>query len=344
MAEIYIFKITRADIERVDSGVRIRLWYPTTPEVTNKRLPRNPEWGAQVFDRLLREGYTTLADQNNPIRPCSGGSAYLFDDDVLLFHRRDVRAPTHPLYHSIAGGFPKNKGEVTTEDGLISCSLRETAEENILLTKGSQRLLVPKGSESHTLESASRLGLADLPQIQIETERIDPPDVLEAYTEDGSLLFSTRAFLDCIFDSEAGLTALQILRMKGVTSTDVLPVDGEYMITDGKPIFFDRECYLSTLEDLNSKPFGDAIQNPLVYRQEWIPSTSGRIVVPRQQTISDYKPPHLGPDKIPADYPHIFGPDDMLVRVLDGLGVEGYKGGWIKMQLEKERKAVAIKG
>ncbi len=362
MSDLYLFKITKADMQRMDNGgIKVRLWYPTNPVVTGKRLLPNPEWGVHVFETFLRDGYTTLATKDNPVRPSSAGSAYLFADDVLLAHRRDSGAPTHKLYHSIPGGFPRNKDEVSTEAGLMACGLRESAEENVILTREHKpKLLLPTGCEDFTIESAGRLfgtsAIIDnrLQTMSAQTELLDPPDVLEVYTDE-SLLFSTRTFLEVMFDSEPSINALQVARMGRIDSDSVTPIDAEFMRDkSGKIVFFNRESYLLPLADLNGLAFGDPLQDPTVYRTEWRScGWTGNQPFPTLQTRESYKPQpektgdaerqFFGPDMKPVSHPHIWAPDDMLIRVLDGLGVSGYKGRWAEIQLEKEKEALCRK-
>ncbi|MBI4164035.1 MAG: hypothetical protein HY512_04180 [Candidatus Aenigmarchaeota archaeon] len=359
MSDLYLFKITKADIQMMDNGgIKVRLWYPANPAVTGKRLPPNPEWGVHVFETFLRDGYATLATPDNPIRPSSAGSAYLFADDVLLAHRRDSGAPTHKLYHSIPGGFPRNKDEVSTETGLMMCGLRESAEENVILTRENKpKLLLPMGYENFTTESAGRLfgqsAIIDgrLPIMYIQTELLDPPDVLEVYTDEGPL-FSARAFLEVMFDSEPAVNALQVARMGRIDSDSVTPMDAEFMRDNsGRTIFFNRESYLLPLADLNGCAFGDPLQDPTVYKTEWRScGWTGDQPFPMLRTMVDYKPqpektgdpekPFFGPDMKPARHSHIWAPDDMLIRILDGLGVSGYEGRWAEIQLEKEKEAI----
>ena len=114
---------------------------------------------------LVSNGYAELANPEHSLRPSAGGSPYLFEDNVILFHRKDSGAPTHKLYHSIPGGFPRSQKELYSAEGLRQIGLRESAEENLLITRDTKpKLIVPKDSVDHVLKSAKRLGIDHLPK------------------------------------------------------------------------------------------------------------------------------------------------------------------------------------
>ena len=172
----------------------------------------------------------------------------------------------------------------------------------------------------------------------METEVLEPSDVLEVYGEDGSLIYSTRGFVCFSFDAERSITTLQIRKLKGIRSDEILPIDAEYMIgKDGQLIGIDRESYLCSLEELSGKRFGDKLDNPRVYRTEW--EQVGDLRIPRPKLWTPEKP-FLGPNAVVLDHPHVWAPDDMLSRILDGLDVPGFAGRWKEIEPEKEKNAL----
>ena len=133
--EIAIFKIFKADATYESGNLKVRLFYPRNPAEENKRLFENLQFGIRTLETLLKEGYAQIANQENPFKPADGGSIYFFNNGDFLVHRRDKKAPMHKLYHSAPGGYTDSLDSTFTEQGLIETGLRETAEENLLITK-----------------------------------------------------------------------------------------------------------------------------------------------------------------------------------------------------------------
>lgn len=328
MGEIWSFDINKADARiNGDGSLTVRLFYPKNPRPSEERIPENLEFGISVFERLLREGYSHIADDKNPIGPASAGSLYVLKDGKIVCHRRDRFAPTHKMYHSAYAGYPSSRDVVFSERGLQRTALRECAEECLLVTRDKKPwLVVPNDSMDHTLESARRLGLNLKPRF-VDVETMEPKDTLEVYDVDENIIFKARANLDFMYESATSLNALQLRRFP-LSSDEVLPIDAEGMMTDGKFVHLNRESYLIDLTELAGKRFGDVLTSPEVY-QTRIENGSPVIFTP------DYDAPFLGPDKVPVTDPHIWAPENLLTRTLDALGVGEYN--WMKMELWKER-------
>ena len=331
MKEILHFKVYRADARiNENRGITIRLFYPRNPELITKRIKENLSFGIEAFERLIKERYSKIADNQNPIKPAAAGSLYLLEDNRIICHRRDRFAPTHKLYHSAYSGFTQSRKGIYSAEGLIETALRETAEECLLITtERIPRLLVPNSSKEETLKSAKRLGL-NLEFLCFDTEVLEPQDTLEVYDENGKIIFSAKGFLDLIYESQSSLNFLQIRKIP-FSSQEVLPVDAEFIENRGKLIHLNRESFIIDLKELRGKPFGSVLNNPSVYQTK----IEDGIPVPYSPA---YAKPFLGPDAIEVESPHIWAPDNLLTRCLDALGVEGYKGRWKEIELWKEKK------
>ncbi|MBI2672542.1 hypothetical protein HYX16_06430 [Candidatus Woesearchaeota archaeon] len=333
MPEIYQFPIRKAEAIIKDGRMTVRLFYPadTKPQ---KRLPENPKFGVSVFEDLVKEGFAAIADEQNPIGPCGGGSLYILKDDVIVCHRRDSKAPGHAMYHSAYSGWPDSEKAIFTADGLVDICLRETAEECLLVTRDPKPwLLVPKDSQEYTHASAKRLGI-DLRERLVDVELVPPTDTLEVYDHNCNQIFTAKAFLRFIYESNTSLNASQI-RQLPLSSDEVVPIDAEGMISkDGKFIHFNRESYFVSLDEIAKMQFGSIMglqgQGVRVFK------TMARDGIPEVYT-PEYREPFLGPDNVPVIHPHIWAPEDSLTRALDGLGIPGYKGKWMEIELWKER-------
>lgn len=328
MEEIYNFKVTNAHAQIVDGKMTVRISYPKDPEILTKRLPEDLEFGVSVFERLIALGYSNIAYENHPIKPASAGSLYVLKDGKIVCHRRDRFAPSHKLYHSAYAGYTQSREFVYTAEGLKQTALRESAEECLLVTRDKKpRLVVPNDSKDYTLEAAKNIGL-ELEPLFVDVETLEPTDTLIVFDEDNNLIFEAKAFLEFIYESQTSLNALQ-LRSFPFSSEEVLPVDAEGMMRDGKFVHFNRESYVLDPKDIARKPFGTRMQDPQVFQTR---IENGIPLVFRPE----YKEPYLGPDKIEVNNPHIWAPEDLLCRTLDALGVEGYKGRWMYLEWLKE--------
>jgi len=326
-SDIAHFKVYKAEATREKEKLTVKLFYSRNPEQLYGRLDEKIQWGINTLEALLSGGYALIADQNNPTKPPSAGSLYLLKDNNIIVHRRDAGAPIHKLYHSACSGYTNSSDFVYTEKGLQETALRETAEECLLVTRDNvPRLVVPndpkdkelsKKVEKYTLDSARRLGLA-LEPLSIDVEILDPSDRLEVYDEDNNLLYATKAFLDLQWEASTSISALQIRKLP-LHVEDIVPIDAEGMIKDGKWIHFNRESYFLSLSDLEKQKFGTPLSEPRVFKTK-IENGFPKVFTP------EYEKPYFGPDKVETTDPHIWAPEDLLTTCLDGLEVEGYKG------------------
>ena len=336
MSDIFLFEVPQAYAHTDTVGGKrhmiVQLYYPINPKPIDKRLPPDPAYGASIFDQLLSTGYAQIADADHPIKPASAGSLYVMRDGKIICHRRDKGTPTHALYHSAYAGYTSSDEFTHSEEGLRQTGLRESAEECLLVTRESPGvrpwLVVPNDSRDYTLASARRLGL-DLRPRYVDVDVAEPTDVLEVYDEKGTPIFTARAFLEWIRESQSSLNALWI-RQFPLSSEEVVPVDAEgNPKPDGTFSHFNRESYV--LDPHTLGPFGSILKNPIVYQTKR-PIVNG---VPEMYT-PEYREPFLGPDKVEVTDPHVFGPEDLLCRTLDALGVPGYENQWVVIQRNKE--------
>jgi hypothetical protein len=326
MAESNGFYITKGSVSLADDGLVMRLTYPTNPKKIHERIPENLQFGIEVYQRLLEEGHAPIADEQNPVRSPSAGSAYLFSDGRMVINRRDMSAPTHKKYHSAYAGFPDSSEAAGLSESIVQTVLRESAEEGLLVTRDKNPwLIVPTDSADYTLESARRLGL-ELPKRYVNAEWEEPTDKLEVYDEQGNLLFTHKALLDIIFESETSINALHLRRIP-LSSEEVYPVDSEGIMEGNRFIHFNRESYIINPDMANVK-FGDIMKNPLVF-QTRIKNGKPEVYTP------EYNEPFYGPDGIKVVNPHVWAPDNLVTRYLHALNIAGYN--WINMELWKEQ-------
>ena len=327
MAEYNGFYISNGDVSLESNGLVMRLTYPANPKKIEGRLPENLQFGIEVYQKLLQNGHSAIANEENPVRPPSSGSTYLFTDGKMVICRRDKGAPTHKLYHSAYAGFPDTFKAVGSSEGIAQTALRESAEELLLITREKNPwLIVPTDSIDYTLASAQRLGL-ELPKRYVGVEWADATDRLEVCDEQGNLLFTHKALLDIIFESETSINALHLRRIP-LSSEEVYPVDAEGMMKNGRLIHFNREAYLINPEDMSSIRFGGIMKHPLVF-QTRIQDGKPNAYTP------EYKEPFIGPDEMKVVDPHIWAPDNQVTKYLHALSIDGYN--WIEMELWKEK-------
>jgi hypothetical protein len=327
--EISIFKINRAEASYENGNIHLNLYYPRNPAEETKRIPENLSFGKEVLEELLSKGFSPIADVSNPIKPADGGSMYVFNDGAFLVHRRDKGAPMNKLYHGAPGGYTDTLDSTFSERGLLETGLRESAEENLLITRDKNpRLIVPNDSIEYTLESAKRLGI-DLKPLYLAVETLPSSDTLEVFYEDGEPIFTSRSrgFLDPIWAGSTSLSLMQI-RLLPISSEEVLPIDGEGMMIKGNWKHFNREFYILSKEEIANKPFGTPLDNPRVY-QTRIENGKPIVYTPVSQA------PYFGPDLIEVTHPHLWSPENHTNVCLDALDVPGYNGKRLLKELIK---------
>ncbi|MFA5857134.1 MAG: hypothetical protein WC867_07255 [Candidatus Pacearchaeota archaeon] len=333
--EISIFKINRAEASYEDGNIHLRLYYPRNPAEETKRIPENLEYGKKVLEELLVKGFSQIADMSNPIKPADGGSMYVFNDGAFLVHRRDKGAPMNKLYHGAPGGYTDTLDSTFSEKGLLETGLRESAEENLLITRDiNPRLIVPNDSIEYTLKSAKQLGI-ELKPLYLPVDILPSSDTLEVFYEDGEHIFTSknRGFIDPIWAGSTSLSLMQI-RLLPISSEEVLPIDGEGMMIKGEWKHFNRESYILSKEEVANKPFGTPLENPRVYQTR---IENGKPIV--------YNPvsqePFFGPDLIEVTNPHLWSPENHTNVCLDALGVPGFKEKRLLKELIKIKFKIA---
>lgn len=338
--EIAIFKINRAEATYENGALGVDLFYPRNPELLIKRLDGNPAYRVKVLKKLLRDGHAKIASEKVPMKPADGGSIYAFSDGVFLVHRRDKGAGVHKLYHSAPGGYTDSLDSTFSEEGLIATGLRESAEENLLVTKDNPpRLIVPNDSCEYTLKAARTLGIELKPRY-VDVGTLPSRDRLRVFNEDGGLIFQSygRGFLDIMWDDSTSFSLMQI-RLMPFSSDEVLPIDAEGMMIKGQFKHFNRESYLVAVCDVANKVFGTPLENPRVYQTRF---EGGMPIVYTPEYGRD-QTPFLGPDGVQVTHPHIWAPENHTTVCLDALGVEGYKGRRLSTELWKNQCKVSGK-
>ncbi len=358
--EIYHFEVPRAEAElfNVDSpeeGMVVRLFYPRVQRDVKGRFPESPEslaFGIDSLEQLLTKGFAQIGTQEFPLKPAAAGSLYLLNDNSIIVHRRDKFAPTHKMYHSAYAGYTHDRDFVFTEKGLRETGLRETAEECLVFLRstipGRTHLVIPNDSKDQTIASARRIGIKlgrNVRPYYINVDVCEPPDILEVYWEDNEEepIFTARAVLDYIRESQTSLNALQIRKLP-FPSNVVFPVDAEGMVSnDGKWKWFNRESYIIPLDDIAGKEFGHILEHPRVYQtrivngipEVYTPEYIKPYLAPGIKLVSPDKPGIRAP--VEVIHPHIWAPENLLTACLDALGVKGYIGKKHNIEQWKQR-------
>ncbi len=332
--EIAIFKVFNGEATYENGALQVKLFYPRNPQVIEKRLDGNPEFGVNTLETLLREGHARIATPEVPLKPADGGSVYFFQDGVFLVHRRDAKAGVHKLYHGAPGGYTDSLDSTFSEYGLIETGLRETAEENLLITRDkTPRLYVLNDSREHTLAAARRLGI-DLEKVKliyIDAGTLPSDDSLQVFYENGEPIFSSKGkgFLDIMWDDSTSFSMMQV-RLMPLSSEEILPVDAEGFMKGDMFRHFNRESYLIGKNEVANKLFGTPLENPRVYQ------TRIENGIPIVYAL-EYREPFLGPDAKQVTHPHIWAPENHTTVCLDALEIPGYKGKRIETELWKNR-------
>lgn len=333
--EIYDFKVPRAEVEFDGRGLTVRLFYPSLNQLEeiSSRLPEQLDFGISVFEQLLREGKAVAAVPSFPLKPSSGGSMYILEDNAIVCHRRDKGAGVHKLYHSPNGGYAKSREFTHTLKGLEATALAETAEECLLITRdknseGKPWLVVPEESEEETLKRA-QLFKIDLPIRKIKSEILEGRDRLEVYENNLPLFKAEKVCISVVYESVTSLSTLWPRKLP-LHGNEVVPIDTEGMEKQGKFIHFNREAYLIPLEEIVNKKFGTPLNKFEVYQLDKVESGIPQVKTPF------YSQPYLGPEGVAVTNPHIWAPEDMMVNCLRSLDVAGYRGSdGLQLELEK---------
>lgn len=349
MSEIYSFAIPKAHAHfNSRGGLSVRLFYPKNPIVEAKRLAEQPEFGIGVLDKLMTDGDAYIATPDAPIKPAAGGMLYMFDDGAVLFHKRNEKAPTHPLCHSAASGYTNSREGAYSAQGVLDTCLREGVEEQLLFTPDGRCMYVPRGGEEYAQAQAKKLGLD--PEIKtkpIDIEFLPGKDKLTVFDgETTDIIFEVKnVLIEAVWATQTSLSALRIAKLP-MSSTDVVPISAE-CVPDGKGgyIHFNNESFVAFPGDLDNVNWGDALDlgNIRVYENRFEQTANGRVPKPKLMTILDYPLPFrindIGSDTaVVSNYPHpqVFCPEDLLCRCLDELDVSGYKGRWMEIERGKE--------
>ncbi|MFH0977823.1 MAG: hypothetical protein V1837_00840 [Candidatus Woesearchaeota archaeon] len=326
MADILQFPIYKASATLTKAGMLVQIFYPENPAFVNKKIESNAN-GPDIFDELSISGYSKIATAENPIRPASAGYVYMFQDEKIMFHRRDMGAKIHKMFHSVSVGYPQNKEEIFGRNALETIAKREASEECMLITRERNPWIVaPTELMEETEKQAKKYGI-EMKIREIKGERIRAPDTIEAYSSQGELIYRANGIVEFGFEKETFLNLLIALQLQ-IDSTEIMPVDMEGKQSEDGYERFNRESYLAKMETLPR--FGKPLKDFEVFQAK---IEAGKLI----PDIPAYKGTIFnGPEGIQVEHPHIFAPDDMLVRVLDALGAKEYEGKWMQIEKEKE--------
>ncbi len=340
MKEILNFPIKEAYAEMVGNGLTVTLHYPATREEFNERrltrdMPGLLEHGIRCLEALQRGERVRIGTEQFPSRPASGSILDILNDGSFYTHRRDGGTRVHPWYHGIASGFPSTKRELVDVDTL---QRREAAEEHIFTDGDGYICILPDSvSEETTKARLGYLGLGN-GTIKLRKEDIEylaGNDELVVLDNNGAEISRVRGNIYLSWEQEANV-AIAKIRQWNIEPEHVEGFDAEGMLKDGRFIHFNREMFYFTRKQLDGLRFGDELVEPDVY------------VLKRLKIGIDtfgFSSSRVGKKKNDGvEIPDIFKPDDGLRRVLDALGIEGYKGRWIKHELEQSGIALQALG
>lgn len=350
--------VHEAEVVRKDEkGLEVTLNCSSSTHEIDRRLKGNPGWGEKFFYELKNNGKATLADQHNLTQTPNGANMFIFvkpeyfkdietfrdakeAGGYIVMHRRDLGAPTHKFYHAIVGG-RASKQDLLCPEGLRGIGLRESAEEQLFLTREEGLILVPENYTSQNMRTVAgtvkKMGLQQRYHRFISCKELHPQDILKVKI-DGEELFKLKTNMKFLFNPETTIDTIQVYVLAW-DPENVLPMDCEGMEKDGRFIHFGRESFLAPLDSLEGLLFGRPLPDKVkVFRTQ--KDEQGNYVT-QETTDFNYarhkkvEGAYTGPDGIAVIHPQIFAPDDNLVRAL-GTGLkpwDEYK--WLKFERER---------
>jgi hypothetical protein len=350
MSDIIQFNVTEAhaSYNQSDGSLNVDFYYPRHPEERTERLGPNPEFGVATLDKLIKTGKARIATEENPISPPTAGSLPVTSDGKFICNRRDDGPIVHSMYHSPYSGFAQSMDELYTANGMDDLAGRESAEELLLLTRerslknGKPYLIVTESTKHHTIESAKRMGLEDLTLREVKEEILPGKDTLNVLYEVGNHIYQLQTNFTMLWNIDASTIAMQIRKLD-IDSSEILPMDAEFMKRGDSIIHFNRESFIvdpnsiqvpkvnpdfipTTLEGLG---YACPMHNPQVF-QSYLDPKRGRIIHTPHNSPLEF----LGPGKTKVNQPYLWAPQDTLRACLDALEVPGYKGKKLHWELE----------
>lgn len=315
--QIFDYFIYNATAEIRDNGsLKVVFTYPDDKKVFNTRLTEDLGFGIFTLEKLLNEGKAELATPDFPLKTPSGGALYVTTDDMIVCHRRDIRAPTHKMCHSAEGGFASGPDDVLSAEGLERLALREKAEETLLFKRLNGKLLASEDYIKGTIHAANVFGV--YPEHEVFSPSYIPGrDLFEARSESGELLFSMNTFFGVVYESARSCNIYLLMRIP-FSSKDITPLDAQGMISDGTFIHYDREAYFIPLSEVDNKSFGTPLEKFEVFKAHIMDGVPD-FYIPEPK--KPYWGPFDGPGKLEVSHPQLWAPEDMLVGLLDASGV-----------------------
>ncbi|MCX6816224.1 MAG: hypothetical protein NT120_05245 [Candidatus Aenigmarchaeota archaeon] len=275
MGEIYILPVNHGTAWiNSKGGVDVRLNYHTSEPMTG-RMKADPEVGIMTYDYLMKGSFAQVATPENPARSPSAGLLYVLDNGKFFSHRRDKKAPTHKLWHSLQIGYP-------------ACDRQTRFPEEVMIAEGSELVLVTKNSPHYLLvpkgdpvaiainkELARNVGVDTSRVLEINFESQKGPDAIELYDSQG-MISRTDGYVNMLWEEEMAINIDKICNIH-FDPEDILPIDTEGTFRDGKYDHFNRETFLFDPEEVRGKKFGDHLETPTVYKSEM--TENGRAAV-----------------------------------------------------------------
>ena len=325
MPEIFKFPIPEAYAERWQDGIKVTLIYPDERDrqySTERRLSTKEDivFGIDCLERLLSGERVQIGTTEHPSRPACGGILDVFDDGSFLTHRRDGRTKVHPWYDDIPSGFPAQREDF---DNIESLERTEGAEESILFSKNDNGIYVPndKVGARVTRSRIALLGLRNRTrQVLVDYEEGD--DLLVIQDASKKIISTTRGSIYLSWEVETNVAIAARRYWPTLNSEEIAAIDAEGF-RDGK-IFthYNREKFHMKREEIAGVLFDQEIPMPRRYKLKIENDHVGSAML------------------VPAAEGEIyrFRPDGGLRRMLDTLGIKGWKDKWIQYEITEARK------
>lgn len=329
MPEIFKFPIPEAYAERnANGGITVSLVYPDEDQraYSNERKLSDANavaFGIECLTQLKNREQAAIGTHTHQSRPASGGIIDLFGDGSFLTHRRDGGTKVHPWYNGIPSGFPACREHF---EDIALLQRTEGAEESILFERNGNGIYVPKDEVSNAV-TRKRLELLGLENriIPAEVEYLRGPDVLEIYNDRDERISRIEGCIYLSWEIETNVAIAAVRYWKDVDPQAVAAIDAEGFMKDERFVHLGREKFHVTPKQVENVAFSQEIPMPRRYLLARNDSRGYAQEVPAREG-EGYR----------------FMPDDGLRRMLDHLGIAGWKGQWIEHEIAEAQKQYEI--
>ncbi|MBI4163912.1 MAG: hypothetical protein HY512_03545 [Candidatus Aenigmarchaeota archaeon] len=274
MGEIYLGLSKEVHASRpIKDGKRaweVTYTLPEKPEVLNYDLRQSPRYWFQTAERLMKQGVSRIASEENPLVTPSAGAVSVFVDEqgnpqYISFVQKDAKAPRDPGFRVPRNGFPRSEEDWHTNAHLY----REAFEEGVFVTRGGELLVPADGQHKEIIYGVADM-LAARTLLKIKGEKAVPitfakgADRLKVFREPDK-----RAKLDdygvISWTPETGFNFIKIMNVQYPVE-DLWIVDGE-QLPDGTTI--QRDVCVIDLKHLAGKVFGNPIHETVHRRNRY---------------------------------------------------------------------------